>query len=277
MQSNDLPSSNDANDKPNAGNEEENEEEDEDQVPQELADMVKEYLQLEAKQTQKDSKPVNTKGTPTEAVPSISSEEASQVVDQGADDKDYVYDVYYRDKAIYDENEKLGSNIGIIKFADEDLDLLNEEEDADSDAVPLSDDEDSNAEDFYRNDYPENEDDDKGIVIGNEEEWYSDEDDDGKARDEDDDEDDDDSDNEDYVGGGDDGVRVGKFSGYRQRGANEDGILPRRKFLREYDDETVLEKLLKENKAFNSLSMDEVDYLYHEFYEDQNKKSMIDE
>lgn len=88
----------------------------------------------------------------------------------------YVYDVYYRDKAIHDENIKLGSNIGIIKFADEDLSLLSDKEEL-SDAARVSDDEDSNAEDFYQNDYPEDEDDDKGIVIGNEEEWYSEEED----------------------------------------------------------------------------------------------------
>lgn len=67
---------------------------------------------------------------------------------------EYVYDVYYRDKAVQETWEV--SRIGYIKFQEDENDLVNEE-DNDS-LLAVSDDEDSNAEDFYQNDYPEDED-----------------------------------------------------------------------------------------------------------------------
>lgn len=69
------------------------------------------------------------------------------------DEDDYVYDVYYRDKAVSEqwENEK----IGYIKFDDDELDMIDDNED---DTMLNTDDEDSNDENFYRNDYPEDED-----------------------------------------------------------------------------------------------------------------------
>ena len=42
----------------------------------------------------------------------------------------------------------------------------------------------------------------------------------------------------------------------------------------EYD-ETVIDRLRKEHKEFGELSMNEVDYLYHEIYENGNR--LIDE
>lgn len=67
-------------------------------------------------------------------------------------DSEYVYDVYYRDKAINDqwENER----IGYIRFDDDDADLFDEQDEN----MMNTDDEDSNDENFYRNDYPEDED-----------------------------------------------------------------------------------------------------------------------
>ena len=69
------------------------------------------------------------------------------------DEEEYVYDVYYRDKAVSDqwENER----IGYIKFDDDELDKLEDKEDG---TLMNTDDEDSNDENFYRNDYPEDED-----------------------------------------------------------------------------------------------------------------------
>lgn len=67
-------------------------------------------------------------------------------------DSDYVYDVYYRDKAISAqwENEK----IGYIRFDDDQEGMLDEQDEF----LMNTDDEDSNDENFYRNDYPEDED-----------------------------------------------------------------------------------------------------------------------
>lgn len=69
-----------------------------------------------------------------------------------ADSSEYVYDVYYRDKAVSKRWET--ENIGYIKFDDDDL----EEFENDNDLSMITDDEDSNDENFYRNDYPEDED-----------------------------------------------------------------------------------------------------------------------
>lgn len=68
------------------------------------------------------------------------------------EDSEYVYDVYYRDKAVDDQWKN--EHIGYIRFDDDDLDGLNNDEDL----TMNTDDEDSNDENFYRNDYPEDED-----------------------------------------------------------------------------------------------------------------------
>lgn len=68
-------------------------------------------------------------------------------------DLEYVYDVYYRDRAVHETWEK--EKIGYIKFEEDKGDLLGDDESV----KVLSDDEDSNAEDFYKNDYPDDEDD----------------------------------------------------------------------------------------------------------------------
>lgn len=72
---------------------------------------------------------------------------------EDVDDDEYVYDVYYRDKAVNDQWET--EHIGYIKFDDKDIDKLDENDD---DLLMNTDDEDSNDENFYRNDYPEDED-----------------------------------------------------------------------------------------------------------------------
>ncbi|ODV60987.1 Iwr1p ASCRUDRAFT_75736 [Ascoidea rubescens DSM 1968] len=59
------------------------------------------------------------------------------------------------------------SRIGYIRFEDEELiSLLDQEDENDSENLNnMTDDEDSNAEDFYKNDYPDNEDDDNSIIF----------------------------------------------------------------------------------------------------------------
>lgn len=68
----------------------------------------------------------------------------------GAGISEYVYDVYYRDKAVGDQFK--AENIGYIRFDDDEMDMIEED-----DFAP-TDDEDSNDENFYRNDYPDDED-----------------------------------------------------------------------------------------------------------------------
>lgn len=79
------------------------------------------------------------------------------------DEDEYVYDVYYRDRAVGQLLET--DNIGYIRFDSDDLDY-------EEDEVPPTDDEDSNDENFYRNDYPEDEDggyDSEAVSLGLEE------------------------------------------------------------------------------------------------------------
>ncbi|KAH3675876.1 hypothetical protein WICMUC_002446 [Wickerhamomyces mucosus] len=72
---------------------------------------------------------------------------------------DYVYDVYYRDKEIHEYNKDNNTNIGFLKFEQDLNELLDDDNGSGSDLAKYSDDEDSNAEDFYRNDYPEGDED----------------------------------------------------------------------------------------------------------------------
>ncbi|CAO0795738.1 unnamed protein product [Mucor circinelloides] len=99
--------------------------EDPDDIMCNFIPMVKEYLTLQEKEEEKED--------------------------------DYVYDVYYRD----DENIEQGMNsmnIGSLVWFDEQSEYLDDDSDSElGDNV----DEDSNAEDYYQNDYPEEEDSDE--------------------------------------------------------------------------------------------------------------------
>ncbi|GAN09076.1 solute carrier family 7, member 6 opposite strand [Mucor ambiguus] len=99
--------------------------EDPDDIMCNFIPMVKEYLTLQEKEEEKED--------------------------------DYVYDVYYRD----DENLEQGMNsmnIGSLVWFDEQSEYLDDDTDSElGDNV----DEDSNAEDYYQNDYPEEEDSDE--------------------------------------------------------------------------------------------------------------------
>ncbi|EJS44348.1 iwr1p [Saccharomyces arboricola H-6] len=80
---------------------------------------------------------------------------------------DYVFDIYHLEKLREEEvagynNEK---SIGFVKII-EHIDLALDEESDPNEA--RSDDEDSNDENYYQNDYPEDEDDDRSILLGSE-------------------------------------------------------------------------------------------------------------
>ncbi|KAI9318642.1 hypothetical protein BX666DRAFT_1930068 [Dichotomocladium elegans] len=70
------------------------------------------------------------------------------------DENDYVYDVYYRDDSKSADAIQNG-NVGSLVWFDEDKQYMNDK-DSDSD-VGNEEDEDSNAEDYYQNDYPDEE------------------------------------------------------------------------------------------------------------------------
>ncbi|KAL6944520.1 hypothetical protein ACO0RG_001257 [Hanseniaspora osmophila] len=82
------------------------------------------------------------------------------------DDQEYVFDVYFKEEINDDEDTFVfdKSTMGYIKIIDDPL--VPEEETDISDLNALSDDQDSNEEDYYQNDYPEDEDDDRSILFG---------------------------------------------------------------------------------------------------------------
>lgn len=115
-----------------------------DELPQELNEMLDSVLRLGA-----DSEGAGHRaGAKLKRKKRLFNVQAAQSVEL-----EYVYDVYYRDKAVQESWDR--DKIGYIRFEESDV-LVNEDEE---DSVHgVSDDEDSNAEDFYRNDYPEDED-----------------------------------------------------------------------------------------------------------------------
>lgn len=69
---------------------------------------------------------------------------------------EYVYDVYQLSPLTSDSHPT--SLIGYVRFFDDEDNDLYQSDSADDDKAKVSDDEDSNAEDFYQNDYPSDED-----------------------------------------------------------------------------------------------------------------------
>ncbi|KAI8968976.1 hypothetical protein BDF20DRAFT_137537 [Mycotypha africana] len=79
---------------------------------------------------------------------------------QEENEDDYVYDVYYKDDAEILSQQSINSmNVGSLVWFDDESEYI---DDSDSNSE-LGDelDEDSNAEDYYQNDYPEEEDSDE--------------------------------------------------------------------------------------------------------------------
>lgn len=109
-------------------------------VDNKLSDMVKSFLNVE-----EPSEPVKRKKR-TKKV-SIADE---------VSDLEYVYDVYYISKDPLTSANHPKTQIGYIRFFDDNSELY--QSDDEDNPVPVSDNEDSNAEDFYQNDYPSDED-----------------------------------------------------------------------------------------------------------------------
>lgn len=122
-------------------------------IPHELADMVDSFLNVNNDGAKRR---IRRGGKLTSEAENESQEEISQ------EDiaNDYVFDVYKLSdtEPLTNSNFPL-SQIGYIKFFDDDdYDLMQSDDDKKSDGAVFSDDEDSNAESFYQNDYPEDED-----------------------------------------------------------------------------------------------------------------------
>lgn len=133
-------------------------------IPHELADMVDTFLHVEDQPTRRKRRgrlktespeedpgasgpPAETKGAAPDPTSNVS--ELSEFLN------DYVFDVYTLSEPLTSQNFPQ-SEIGYIKFFDDkDYNLMNSDDSAES---AHSDDEDSNAESFYQNDYPEDED-----------------------------------------------------------------------------------------------------------------------
>lgn len=107
------------------------------EVNHELTDMVNAFLQQDQ--------------------PKVERKKRSRAAVKGTEDE-YVYDVYQLSTLEPLTNHNFPqSQIGYIRFFDDaDYDLMQSDDEVKSDVA--SDDEDSNAESFYQNDYPEDED-----------------------------------------------------------------------------------------------------------------------
>lgn len=134
-------------------------------LPPEITQMVDSYLKLHGNEDEATTK----KRKPSRK---HFSGKAAEVVHLPS--LDFVYDVYHLEEVPEDEYKQYkDSNVGFIKIVDKHGDLLPDEE-SDSDKQFLSDEEDSNDENYYRNDYPEDEDDDRSILFGSEGEEIAD-------------------------------------------------------------------------------------------------------
>ncbi|RLV92769.1 RNA polymerase II nuclear localization protein IWR1 [Spathaspora sp. JA1] len=127
-------------------------------IPNELSDMVSSVLTLDnqpSKRKRRGGHRVKEEEPHSLAIPEV----GETTVDD--DDSQYVYDVYQLtiSEPLTSANHPQ-SLIGYIKFFDDanDENLLTNQEDTDSIKPEVSDDEDSNTESFYQNDYPSDED-----------------------------------------------------------------------------------------------------------------------
>lgn len=105
---------------------------------------------------------------------SSSTKESNSTESTSTAELDYVYDVYYRDRSIHEYNEQTSSKIGFLKFEQDLEGLINDDDDSDTSGHVHSDDEDSNAEDFYKNDYPESDAEDEDYDRVDSDENYAD-------------------------------------------------------------------------------------------------------
>ena len=121
----------------------------EDNLHHELSDMIESYLNIE-----KNGEDVDDKKGGYDT-----SRKKSYNKSKGGDssDFDYVYDVYrLTATSMLKDVMQSKSGVGYVNFGD-DFDFYQSEDD-DEESRCVSDDEDSNAESYYQNDYPSNED-----------------------------------------------------------------------------------------------------------------------
>lgn len=83
-----------------------------------------------------------------------------------ASNDDYVYDIYIRETLPEDEFVFNKNTMGYIRIVDDIDHLIPIDDPENVEDSHFSDNEDSNDEDYYKNDYPENEDDDRSILFG---------------------------------------------------------------------------------------------------------------
>lgn len=134
-------------------------EQSDDGLPPEITQMVNEHLSLKGPDL---DAPITTKRKRSKK---HFTGGAAQVVSMPS--LDYVYDIYHLEKVTDDElTVYREGNVGFVKIVNRWVDLV-PDEDSDPARGP-SDDEDSNEEDYYQNDYPEDEDDDRSILFGSE-------------------------------------------------------------------------------------------------------------
>lgn len=115
-------------------------------VPNELADMVLSFLAVNGPESHPEHKR-KTRGH-KESTSTAGTVEALS---------DYVYDTYHLSEPMTSANHPQ-AQIGYVRFFDEENDLYQSDEENDTTHRVYSDDEDSNAELFYQNDYPSDED-----------------------------------------------------------------------------------------------------------------------
>lgn len=124
-------------------------------IPHELTDMLENFLSLNTPTSRK-----KRKGGQLVSSGSYSGSKQNEVSEQDMSENekmDYVFDTYKLSEVEpLTEANYPKSQIGYIRFfEDEEYELMQSDDDVD---LGLSDDEDSNAESFYQNDYPEDED-----------------------------------------------------------------------------------------------------------------------
>lgn len=128
------------------------------ELPDSIAEMLNDYLKIKEKDSPEHKKrKASRKHSKSYTAPILPP-------------TDYVYDVYVKQTIPEDEEEFVfdKSTIGYIRIVEHNGDMIPEEE-VDPEKTMLTDDEDSNEEDYYQNDYPEDEDDDRSIFIGSDE------------------------------------------------------------------------------------------------------------
>lgn len=122
-------------------------------IPHELSDMVSSFLTFDQPKTPQRKR----RGRPAVKEVEEPAQEPEKEVESEEEATDYVYDVYQISSVPLTTQNHPQSQIGYIRFFEDDL-LYQSDEDDDPTRSLYSDNEDSNAESFYQNDYPSDED-----------------------------------------------------------------------------------------------------------------------